>query len=189
MKTLIISAAMVVASGAAYAQDAYITQLGNDHVAINYSEYSVGNDNLQVVNQQGEGFAAATLTRGSGNSAHTYQLDATNGYVNEGKPSGATMDSLIWQSADGFTNGRNVAVAVQIAAQSPGPNGTYVSQIIQEGNNNVALNWAQNSGGAMFRQSIGSISAPKVSLSAVPTLATGPSLSPSIPFSSSVSVN
>lgn len=193
MKTLIVSvsAALMALSTAAHAQDAYISQIGDDLSAVNYSEYNQsGNqnrDNMQVTAQMGVGFQAATLTRGSNNTAHTYQLDLTNNFANGTGTSGATMESLIWQKG-GFGTGNNTAVAVQLANQSPGTQGTYVSQILQEGTNNTAINWAQNAGGAMAGMSLASIVTPTLNLT--PSKEALPSISATtVPFGTSVNIS
>ncbi len=193
MKTLIVSvsAALMALSTAAHAQDAYISQIGDDLSAVNYSEYNQsGNqnrDNMQVTAQMGVGFQAATLTRGSNNTAHTYQLDLTNNYANGTGTSGATMESLIWQKG-GFGTGNNTAVAVQLANQSPGTQGTYVSQILQEGTNNTAINWAQNAGGVMAGMSLASIVTPTLNLT--PSKEALPSISATtVPFGTSVNIS
>lgn len=194
MKTLIvsISAALMALSTAAHAQDAYISQIGDDLSAVNYSEYNQsGNqnrDNMQVTAQMGVGFQAATLTRGSNNTAHTYQLDLTDNYANGTGTSGATMESLVWQKG-GFNTGNNTAVAVQLANQSPGTQGTYVSQILQEGTNNTAINWAQNAGTNWFgNTSLASIVTPTLALT--PSREALPSVSAvTVPFGTTVNVS
>ncbi|SIS95168.1 hypothetical protein SAMN05421759_107118 [Roseivivax lentus] len=152
MKTLTISALAIAFAGSAYAQDAYVNQLGDNLTGMNYAEYSTGNDATQVIVQQGVGYSAGQLSRGAGNSATTYQIDSTNTFINslpnEGSTAGGpAAESLIWQSGDGFQNGYNTAVAVQLNQQGPGSqNSTFLSQIIQEGNDNTAVNWTQNQG-------------------------------------------
>ncbi|SFQ50899.1 hypothetical protein SAMN05421853_107213 [Roseivivax halotolerans] len=163
MKTIALSAAALLFAGAASAQDAYINQLGDQLNAVNYSEYSTGNDAQQVIVQQGVGFSAGQLSRGPGNSATTYQIDSTSNTVNSltdttsGNTvgSGATANSFIWQKNDGFTNGNNTAVAVQLNQQGPGSqNSSFLSQIIQEGNDNTAVNWSQDQAGTMAGQNL-----------------------------------
>ncbi|MEE4186733.1 MAG: hypothetical protein V2J12_13280 [Gammaproteobacteria bacterium] len=165
MKHLMISAAVLALAGAAHAQDAYVTQVGAQNTAVNYSEEYRGGGPTQVIAQQGEGFSAANFARGN-NTAMAYQLDT--GYptsnMADSDPStpgldGGTMNSLIWQRAEdgpsSATNmrdarGGNTAIAVQLS--SPGTDYStrdYNSQILQRGSDNVAVNWQHNRGGAM----------------------------------------
>lgn len=187
MKNLLISTAAVVAlAGAAHAQDAFITQVGDDNSAINYSEYNqsgnTNSDNMQVIVQEGNGFAAANFARGKNNSAFAYQQNP-NGDPN------ATMESLIWQSAQNFNEGGNTAVAVQLNTNSPGTQSTFKSQIIQEGADNTAVNWAQNAGGAMAGISLANTSLPSISLNPAANPSPNPVLaSTGFPFGTTVSI-
>ncbi|UWR23338.1 hypothetical protein [Sulfitobacter sp. S190] len=196
MKTFLISAAVIVAASAASAQDAYVTQLGNNLTGVNYSEYNIasnsGTNTQQVIAQQGIGFAAANLSRGTGNSATTFQLDTTNTFVNDGNASGATAESLIWQKADGYTNGYNQAVAVQLVVQGPGAEkAAFRSQIIQEGNNNTAVNWQQTNGGPMAGLSLagGGLSAPALTLTPNATARPTPAANVNFPYGSNIFIN
>jgi hypothetical protein len=192
MKTIIIAAAITAAAGMAQAQDAFITQMGDNLTGVNYSEYNqsgnTNRDNLQVIAQRGDGFSAANLARGSNNVANAYQLDLTSAYANGTGNSGATMESLIWQKG-GFGTGENTAVAVQLANQSPGTQGTYTSQIIQNGTKNTGINWAQNAGGAMASATLGAITPPTVTFNTVATTPPTPAASTGYPFGSTMTVN
>jgi hypothetical protein len=155
-KKLATTAALIIAGTAAHAQDAFITQLGSNGQAINYSEYTQGpstSDNLQVIAQEGDNLTAGNFTRGSNSTAMAYQL-------NSGNAPGSTMGSLIFQNG-----GANTAIAVQDNSPTFGNNNrTYVSQIIQEGITNTAINWNQTAGGAMAGLSIGTIAAPSITI-------------------------
>lgn len=194
MKILMTSAAIIALSGAAYAQDAYITQMGDNHSGVNYSEYHIqssSNPNTtQVIAQSGEGFQAANLSRGTSNAAYTYQMDLTNDWLNNGVPSGTQMESLIFQKGDGFTNGNNAAVTVQLANQGPGVQNTnFMAQTIQEGNNNTAVNWAQSGGGALASVSLGSMSAPSLSLTPAANALPTPIANVNFPYGSNITIN
>ena len=172
---------MLIASGA-YAQDAYITQMGNDNSAANYSEYAQG-DNLQVITQSGNNLESANFTRNSRSVAMNYQ-------INTGSPTGSSMSSLIFQKGDGFASGGdNVAIAVQDNRGAGGNNRTFKSQIIQEGNGNVGVNWAQTTAGAMANQSIGSIGTPGITIDPAASSVPMPVLSTTtLPFGSTISI-
>jgi hypothetical protein len=157
MKTIMLSAAFIALGTTAFAQDAFISQVGDDHAAVNYSQLNnsgnTNRDNLQVIAQQSEtdgtfgtsGFRAANLASGANNTAYTYQLDLSDFTTNRSNGStGATMDSLTWQEGNG-----NNAVAVQLINQAPARKSTHVSQILQAGDNNVGINWSQNNGGGL----------------------------------------
>lgn len=193
MKTLLISAAIIAVSGAAHAQDAYITQLGDNLSGINYSEYNQGVVSTQVIAQQGTGFAAANLSRGRGNSAMTYQLDTDFDNASSAPTrdsSTGNMESLIIQSSRGFLGGQNQAVTVQLNDGGPGSqNFDYMAQTIQEGNGNVGINWAQQRGGAMAGQNYGSITTPQFSLTANTTSLPSPIAALSFPYNSTATIN
>ena len=185
MKTYIFAAATALIASGAYAQDAYITQMGSDNAAANYSEYTQGpsnRDNLQVISQSGNNLQSANFTRGSGSTAMNYQ-------INTGNPPGSSMNSLIYQNADGSGMGDNMAVAVQDNTGFGGNNRTFTSQIIQEGNGNVGVNWNQTYGTAMANQSIGSIGTPGITINPAATSVPMPVLSTTtLPFGSTISI-
>lgn len=165
-KFFITTAAILIAGTAAHAQDAFITQLGSNNQGINYSEYTQGpstSDNLQVIAQEGDNLRAGNFTRGSNSTAMAYQL-------NSGNASGSSMESLIFQNG-----GSNTAIAVQDNSPTFGNNNrTYVSQIIQEGATNTAINWNQTASGQMANLSIGTISAPSINIAPAATPLPGP---------------
>lgn len=165
-KFFITTAAILIAGTAAHAQDAFITQLGSNNQGINYSEYTQGpstSDNLQVIAQEGDNLSAGNFTRGSNSTAMAYQL-------NSGNASGSSMESLIFQNG-----GSNTAIAVQDNSPTFGNNNrTYVSQIIQEGATNTAINWNQTASGQMANLSIGTISAPSINIAPAATPLPGP---------------
>jgi hypothetical protein len=183
MKTYVIAAALTVAASGAFAQDAYITQMGSNNAAANYSEYTQGpsaNDNLQVITQSGDNLRSANFTRGSSSVAMNYQL-------NSGNASGSTMSSLIFQNG-----GTNRAIAVQNNSPTFGNNNrTYASQIIQEGTGNTGVNWNQTAAGAMAGMSIGSVGSPGT-LTIAPMGMTAPSpalATTTLPNGSTIGIN
>ncbi len=155
-KKLTATAVLLIVGSAASAQDAFVTQLGNNNAAANYSEYTQGpssNDNLQVIAQEGDNLRSANFTRGSGSTAMSYQL-------NSGNAPGTSMQSLIFQNG-----GTNSAIAVQDNSPTFGNNNrTYASQIIQEGTGNVGVNWNQTIAGQMAGLSIGDVGTPGISI-------------------------
>ncbi|OWY04926.1 hypothetical protein B6V75_01945 [Thioclava sp. F1Mire-8] len=204
MKLFAVTAAALLIAGGAHAQDAYITQLGDNLTGLNYSEYSNGTNVRQVIAQQGIGFRAANLSRGANNTAMTYQVDTrfdnsledtqANNNARTRSGLGAQMNSLVIQSGRGFMNGNNKAVTVQLANQAPGvQNANFRAQTIQEGNNNTGVNWQQNNGnnqGGMAGQTYGSISTPAFGFTNV---GTAPLPSPiahvSFPYGSHATIN
>jgi hypothetical protein len=194
MKTSIIIAAAITAfASAAHAQDAFITQLGDNLTGVNYSEYNQGVVSTQVIAQQGTGFAAANLSRGRGNTAMTYQIDTAFDNSTQAPnrdASTGTMESLIIQTPSSSLGGQNMAVTVQLNDGGPGSqNFAYRAQTIQEGNGNTGVNWAQQRGGAMYNQSYGSISTPTVALNAGTTALPTPIAALSFPYLSTMSIN
>lgn len=194
MKLFAVTAAALLIAGGAHAQDAYITQLGDNLTGLNYSEYSNGSNVRQVIAQQGVGFRAANLSRGNDNTAMTYQVDTTFDNSTQGANrdtgSGAQMNSLVIQSARGFPNGNNKAVTVQLANQGPGvEHVNFRAQTIQEGNNNTGVNWQQNNGGAMYQQTYGSISTPTFGMSVGTAPLPSPIAHASFPYGSHATIN
>jgi hypothetical protein len=197
MKLFAVTAAALLIAGGAHAQDAYITQLGDNLTGLNYSEYSTGSNVRQVIAQQGVGFRAANLSRGSDNSAMTYQIDpgfdnstqeATHNSTRD-TGSGAKMNSLIIQSARGYTFGNNKAVTVQLGGGLGAQHVNFRAQTIQEGNNNTGVNWQQNSGGAMAGQTYGSISTPTFGMSVGTAPLPSPIAHASFPYGSHATIN
>ena len=185
MKSIIFATATTLIASGAYAQDAYITQMGSNNAAANYSEYTQGPvDNLQVISQSGDNLQSANFTHGSASTAMNYQ-------INTGNPSGSSMNSLIYQNAAGGGNGSgdNTAVAVQDNTGFGGNNRTFTSQIIQEGTGNVGVNWSQTSATAMANQSIGSIGTPGITINPAASSVPMPVLSTTtLPFGSTISI-
>ncbi len=140
MKKVIFAIAATAFATGASAQDAFITQLGDNLNAVNYSEYNQGVVSTQVIAQQGTGFSAANLSRGRGNVASTYQIDtafdnSSQTNTNAGTvrdSSTGTMESLIVQTPSSFLGGQNTAVTVQLNDGGPGSqNFAYRAQTIQ----------------------------------------------------------
>jgi opacity protein-like surface antigen len=193
--SIIIAAAITAFASAAQAQDAFISQLGNDHVAVNYSEYhlqSASNPaNQQVIVQldndgRAGGFDAANLSSGTSNSAFTYQ--AFEDRNNESGP-GADLNSLVYQNSGGFNQGYNTAVAVQLAGGSGAEKSTHTSQILQEGNGNTAVNWTQNRGGLLGSMTLISLTAPTLSITPSALGLPTPGVSTGFSFGSSITVD
>lgn len=173
MSKYLLSAAVIALAGAAHAQEAFITQIGDGNDAVNIAQRGFGQGNTQVIAQEGDDLSAANLTRGRDNQAFTYQ-SFTSGYTGFG---GATASgtSLIWQTGtDSFNGGENnIAVTVQLHDTNNAPD--YVSQTIQAGDDNVALNWTED-GGSDVPLFTGSLDAPKLSLTAKTAKAPTPGL-------------
>ncbi|OWY18544.1 hypothetical protein B6V73_01735 [Thioclava sp. JM3] len=198
MKLFAVTAAALLIAGGAHAQDAYITQLGDNLTGLNYSEYSNGSNVRQVIAQQGVGFRAANLSRGSDNSAMTYQIDpgfdnstqeATHNSTRD-TGSGAKMNSLIIQSARGYTFGNNKAVTVQLGGGLRAQHVNFRAQTIQEGNNNTGVNWQQNTGNTngMAGKTYGSITTPTFGMSVGTRSLPSPVAHVSFPYGSSASI-
>jgi hypothetical protein len=175
----VVTAAATLLGSGAFAQDAYITQMGINNAAANYSEYTQG-DNLQVITQSGDNLRSANFTRGSSSVAINYQL-------NSGNAPGSTMSSLIFQNGS-----TNTAIAVQDNNPTFGNNNrTYASQIIQEGTGNTGVNWNQTRAGAMAGMSIGSVGSPGT-LTIAPMGMTAPSpvlVTTTLPNGSTIEIN
>jgi hypothetical protein len=193
MKTYIIAATITAFASGAYAQDAYITQLGDNLTGVNYSEYNQGVVSTQVIAQQGTGFSAGNLSRGRGNMATTYQIDTdfdNSSQAPTRDASTGTMRSLIIQTPSSFLGGQNKAVTVQLNDGGPGSqNFAYKAQTIQQGNGNTGVNWAQQRGGAMAGQTYGAIATPTVALTATPTALPTPIASATFPYGSTLNIN
>ncbi|KAA9005075.1 hypothetical protein [Histidinibacterium aquaticum] len=161
MKTLMISAAVIALAGAAHAQEAFVTQLGSGNEGANLSfNNNTLNPNLQVVAQDGNNMSAVNLSNGSGNTAWAHQENVAAsgvyflGFELAAPDLGAEHESLIWQNGNG-NNAVNVALDENIVNNgycgifsgcTDGEAGQGAKQqTIQNGNNNVAVNWSQDS--------------------------------------------
>lgn len=154
MKTIILSTALIVVAGFAGAQEAFITQVGDDNAAANIQTIrgaARGGSNTQVIQQEGFGANAVQLVRGNDNQAFTYQSN----YFNAGFPDSTSL--IIQTEDDDLPNSRgnfqqatgNVAVHVQ--NQNRGGQFEHVAQTIQAGDRNIAINWTENGGNAVSR--------------------------------------
>ncbi|MGR3484234.1 MAG: hypothetical protein ACU0BF_02735 [Paracoccaceae bacterium] len=142
-------AVLALSTSAAVAQEAFITQLGDDNQAANVSNGTTGRVNAgqQVIVQQGDELSAANLNRGFGNAAWAWQDNSNANIAGSGS---ITANSLILQSGPGAVGGtNNTAVNVQLAGTvSPGKKDlTMTAQTVQSGNGNVAINWTQRTNG------------------------------------------
>jgi hypothetical protein len=193
MKKVIFAIAATAFATGASAQDAFITQLGDNLNAVNYSEYNQGVVSTQVIAQQGTGFSAANLSRGRGNVASTYQIDTAFDNSTQGvdrDSSTGTMESLIVQTPSSFLGGQNTAVTVQLNDGGSGSqNFAYRAQTIQQGNGNVGVNWAQQRAGGLAGFTYGGIVTPTVDLAVGTTNPTTPDVSTGFTYGSSITVN
>ncbi len=142
MKLLTISAAAIAIAGAAHAQEAFITQIGDDNAGGNFSfnDFTV-DANLQVIGQQGNGLTAVNVSNGSGNLSWAQQTNVPAPFPSPGDP-GVRHESLIWQ--DGDDNAAvNVALDENVLLDSAGA--PALQQTLQNGDRNIAVNWSQDS--------------------------------------------
>lgn len=180
MNKLMISAAVIALAGtAAHAQEAFITQLGDGHQGLNYSDFASGT--TQVISQQaprrparsnrpsevalgyrpGGSFEAANLSSGrgnaAGNQAYAYQWDTRADNTFNGDLGAVEMSSLNYQLGI-----NNTAISAQLETRGAGGTPTYMSQIIQEGDNNVGINWATDAGSQLG--SLATFDAPSITI-------------------------
>ena len=157
MKLLMSSVAAVAIAGVVQAQEAFITQIGDDNAGGNFSFNDFTNDpNLQVIGQQGNGLTAVNVSNGRGNLAWAQQTNVVapgvSGPFTAPTDPGAPHESLIWQDGD-FNAAVNVALDENFTPAfcnafgcTPGDAGApAIQQTIQAGDRNIAVNWSQDS--------------------------------------------
>ncbi|EAR51127.1 hypothetical protein OG2516_18195 [Oceanicola granulosus HTCC2516] len=147
-----MTAAVFAFAGAANAQDAYITQMGDSNDAANVSQNPTSTPNLQIIQQQANDADAVNLAEGGGNFAYAYQLSPA---------SSSGMNALIWQDADG--NGVNANMAANIAVHTNGNLGAN-QQIVQYGDENRAINWSDDTNGDLPKATVVGLIIPAPSL-------------------------
>lgn len=169
MKTLYLSAAIIALAGAASAQDAFITQLGDDNQAANLSFNTFTPDpNTQVIYQNGDDQIAVQIADGNGNQAWSYQLAETAPFGPIFGVGGGNVDheSLVIQEGDDNT-------AINVALDNNAIFGLFPGrganqQILQQGDDNVAINWSQDSANPFGSLIDGTQPAPTAALTITP---------------------
>lgn len=163
MKTYIIAAAVTAIASGAYAQDAFITQVGDDNAAANVqtvvggsiSQYgstiTPADGNVQVIQQvnlDDGSNTAVQLLRGEDNQAFTYQTTRVGG----------DNSSLILQTETGGNNVASDNIAIHVMNQGPECTGflcglaqdhDFTAQTLQYGDDNTAINWIEAGGNAV----------------------------------------
>ena len=145
-KIIFVLASSLMMAGSAYAQEAFVAQIGNNNNAGNIqvnqptnasNAYIVQNSQNGGVLGGAAGQTALNLQSGGGNYAFTWQEDLEHtsgaGVFTRGisNITSANHSSLNWQTGSG-----NTAIAVQMMARTD-----MSSTILQDGDNNTAVNW------------------------------------------------
>ncbi|MCB5200475.1 hypothetical protein LGQ03_14595 [Loktanella sp. TSTF-M6] len=166
MKTLFLATAATIIASGAFAQDAFITQLGDDNAAANI-QTSLGGGNLAVVQQvnnvpggffgflgpQGDN-TAVQLQRGADNNAFTYQ-----------ETTRSSNASLILQTEETGNNVASNNMAINVMAN--GSADDFTAQTLQYGDDNVAINWIEEGGNAVATGSP-TLAMPMLALTSIP---------------------
>jgi hypothetical protein len=140
-KLMLVALATTALTGSALAfeSDAFISQVGNGHDAANIqlgqnAGFTTGVDSGQpsvavILQEQAPGGT-------NGHTALQVQLDPGNFAYTFQSSTFGDDDALTWQDGTG-----NSAVTVQVSTATGSQEEEFSSDIIQNGNNNVAVNW------------------------------------------------